>query len=488
MKAIAPYFKFILLAGLMAIPIFGFLDTLPIRIWDEARQAINAYEMLNNNNFIVTHFEGEPDLWNTKPPLLIWIQVFFMKMLGVNEIAVRLPSAIAAFFTCVALIIFTLKYLKNSWYGFFAVFVLITSHGYINLHGSRTGDYDALLTLFTTLSGLLFFSYCEKKNIKHLYLFFLFTALAVLTKSISGLLFLPAIFIYSILRRQLIPLLQNRHFYIGALVFLALVFGYYFLRESQNPGYLAAVQENELGGRYLKVVEEHQHEFWFYYKNFIKFQLSVWYLLIPAGLIAGLIIKDKKINRLTWFSFLMVITYFLVISTAQTKLEWYDLPLYPFLAFLIANFIYYVFTFLQQNKWLNNRLKINPAPLIFLFLIGFKPYQKIFKKTYQPKEYSWHEEFYQIGYYLKDALKGAYNLNNQYLVYDDYYAHNLFYLNLLNDNGVKISFKDKDDLKPYDTVIVPQNHNKQYIMDRYNYEVISTINTVVTYRIDGRKE
>ncbi len=244
MKFIPPYLKFIVLAGLMLIPLFGHLDTLPIRIWDEARQAINAYEMLNNKNFIVTHFEGKPDMWNTKPPLLIWIQVIFMKLLGVNEIAVRLPSAIAALFTCVALVVFSIKYLKNSWFGIFAAFVLITSHGYVNVHGSRTGDYDALLTLFTTLSGLLFFSYCQKKNLKHLYLFFLFTALAVLTKSISGLLFLPAIFIYSILQKQLVPLLKNKHFYLGLVGFLVLIFGYYFLRESQNPGYLAAVQEN----------------------------------------------------------------------------------------------------------------------------------------------------------------------------------------------------------------------------------------------------
>lgn len=157
MKNIEPYIKYIILAALMYMPIFGHLDALPIRIWDEARLAMNAYEMLKDGDFIVTHFDGSPDMWNTKPPMLIWFQVFFMKIVGANELAVRLPSAIAAFFTCIVLLIFSLRYLKNSWIGFIAVFVLITSHGYINLHATRTGDYDALLTLFTTSSGLFFF-------------------------------------------------------------------------------------------------------------------------------------------------------------------------------------------------------------------------------------------------------------------------------------------------------------------------------------------
>lgn len=488
MRKIEPYIKYVVLAVLMYMPIFGHLDTLPIRIWDEARLAINAYEMLNNGDFIVTHFGGNPDMWNTKPPLLIGFQVFFMKMVGVNELAVRLPSAISAFFTCITLLIFSHRYLKNSWFGFIAVLVLITSHGYINVHATRTGDYDALLTLFTTLGGLLFFSYCEKQNNKHLYLFFLFTALAVLTKSVTGLLFLPAIFIYSIIQKQFIPILKNKHFYIGLLSFFGLVIGYYLLREVNNPGYITAVQENELGGRYLHVIENHKHGFWYYYNNLIDFQMPVWHLLIPCGLITGFAIKNKRINRITLFSFLMIICFFLVISTAQTKLEWYDVPLFPFLAILIAIFIYYVFDLLEKFKLINQTLSVNVAPFIFLFFIGITPYQKILDKTYKPKEYSWDKEFYEIGYFLKDAVKGKYDLNNQYLLYDGYNAQNLFYLNILNDKGTQISFKDWKNLSPMDIVIAHQNHVKEYVEEHYKHEVVQKEGNVVTYKIYGTKE
>ena len=80
MKKIEPFIKYIVLALLVYVPIFGHLNTLPIRIWDESRLATNAYEMLKNGNFIVTYFDGKPDMWNTKPPLLIWLDVLFMKI------------------------------------------------------------------------------------------------------------------------------------------------------------------------------------------------------------------------------------------------------------------------------------------------------------------------------------------------------------------------------------------------------------------------
>jgi 4-amino-4-deoxy-L-arabinose transferase-like glycosyltransferase len=422
-------------------------------------------------------------MWNTKPPLLIWIQVAFMKMIGVNELSVRLPSAFAAFFTCLVLLVFSLRYLKSYWFGFIAVIVLITSEGYINLHATRTGDYDAMLTLFTTLSGLFFFAYCETKKYQHLYYFFLFMTLAVLTKSITGLMFLPAIFIYSIIRKQFIPLLKNKHFYIGLFSFMLLVIGYYLLRESYYDGYIAAVQQNELGGRFLDVIENHKHGFWFYYNNFIDFQLTSWYLLVPCGLVIGLVIKDKKIKRITLFSVLMIGTFFLIISLAQTKLKWYDVPLYPFLAIIIAVFINYVFQFLKNVDWRNKMLSANVIPYLFLFLICITPYQNILDKTYHPKEVYWDKDFYEISYYLKDAVKGEYDLNDQYLLYDGYNAHNLFYLNILNDQGVNVSVKDWRNLEKMDIVFTHQDDIIQYIKKHYIYQVVRREGNIQTCKI-----
>lgn len=486
---LSKYFKYFVLAALIYMPVFGHLDSLPIRIWDEARRSINAYEMLNNGNFLVTHFQGEPDMWGTKPPMLVWLQVFFMSIIGINELAVRMPSAMAAFLTSVVLLVFSLKYLRSFWFGFIAVVVLITSQGYINFHAARTGDYDALLALFTTLSGLLFFAFTETKKNKFLYLFFLFTAFAVLTKSVAGLFFIPAIFLYSIITKQLIPLLKSKHFYYGLASFLILVLGYYLLREVYNPGYLAAVQANELGGRYMNALETHGHGFWYYYNNFVEYRITEWMWFIPCGIITGFIIKDKRVNRLTVFSVIMIFTFFLVISTAQTKLRHYDVPLFPFLAILIAVFIYYVFQWLDNVDWFKHTLAINLMPFIFLFLVGIVPYQKMIDKTYLPQEkYPWEEEFYEIGYFLKSAIKGQYDLNDKYILYDGYNAHVAFYLHALNHKGVNVSFKDWQKLDTGDTVVAYQNQVKQYVEENYEFDKIYTRGNIATYVIGEKKE
>jgi len=482
------YFKYFLLAVILYMPIFGHLDTVPIRIWDEARVVMNAYEMYYNGKYIVTYFDGHPDMWNTKPPLLIWCQVLFMKIMGINELAVRLPSAIAGFLTCLAILIFSERYLKSFWFGFIAIFVLITSLGYVNLHSTRSADYDAMLTLFTTLSGLIFFAFTETKKYKYLYLFFLFTALAVLTKSVTGLLFLPAIFLYALIRKQIIPLLKSKHFYFGLAGFLVLVVGYYVLRELQNPGYFAAVQQNELGGRYLELLEEHNHSFWYYYNNMVDFHLQSWYLLVPLGLIVGAFHKDPKVKRLTLFVSLMIVLFFLVISFSKTKLLWYDVPMYPFISILIAVFIYWVFQFLSNSKWINQVFSINVVPFVFLFVIGFDPYQEVLERTYTPKRHDSWSDFYSVSYYLKNAVKGKHDLNNQYVLYEGYNTHNLFYIKLLNEKGTNISFKDWTDLSPGDIVIAHQPHVREYVEQHYMHEVKRADGNVITYEIYGEKE
>ncbi len=481
------YLKYILLAVIIYTPIFAHLDALPIRIWDEARLAINAYEMSQNGNHIVTYFEGNPDMWNTKPPLLIWIQSFFINTIGFNELAIRLPSAIAALLTTVGMLIFSEKYLKSFWFGFIAILVLVTSQGYIHDHATRTGDYDAMLTLFTTISGLLFFAYCEKRNTKHLYWFFVFMALAVLTKSVTGLLFVPAMAIYSVIYKQFLPLLKNKHFYFGVGIFSVLVFGYYFLREIYNPGYLAAVQENELGGRYLEVLENHKHEFSYYYDNFMKYKLEYWHLFIPLGFVIGFVSKDEKIKKLTLFCTLMISTFFLIISTSQTKLAWYDVPLYPFFAIIAAIFIYFIFDLLRNSNFAKEKLTRNVFPYVFLFLVMAVPYQTIFAKTNGAKEIEAEKGFYEISQYLKDAVQGNHDLNNKLLLYDGYSAHNWFYIIKLNQKGVNTAIKDWTKLEANEVVYTFQNNIKEYLEEHYDIEVVDVYGNIVTYKIHGEK-
>ncbi len=487
-KKYLTYLKFLILGILLYTPIFGHLDTFPIRIWDEARIATNAYEMHKDGDWLVTHFEGKPEMLNTKPPFMTWCQVMFVKLIGVNELAIRLPSAFAAFCTCLILLILSIRYLQSFWLGFIAIMILITSDGYIGHHAARTGDYDAMLALFTTLFILCFFLFIEFKKTKFLYFFFIALSLAVLTKGVAGLMFLPALVIYSVWKRQFVSLIKNKHFWRGAGVFIVVALGYYLLRESQSPGYIDAVSREELGGRFLKTSDGHKEPFWFYYNGFIDYRFAKWYLLVPCGLLIGFFHKNHLIKQLSVFLFLLVSTHFLFISFAQTKLEWYDVPLYPLLSLMAAIFINYIFDLLRDKYWIGGKLlAFNTLPFIFLFLIFVSPYHEIFKKTYLPEEHPWHKEFYQIGYYLKKALKKEVDVNNQFLIYDGYNLQNQLYLKILRDKGVVVKTKELAAIEVNDVLIVSQDVPKKYIDEHFVFEVVHTFNNVLTYKINERK-
>lgn len=478
-------FKIVLFLALVYFPIFLHIDALPLRVWDEARLAISAHEMLQNNNYLIPHYDGLPDMWGTKPPLVIWLQVLFYKLFGIGEIAVRLPSVLAAFLTTLIIMLVSIKYLKNYWFGLISVLILVTSYGYINNHAVRTGDLDAPLALFTTFYCFSFFLFIELGERKYLHLFFIGLVLAVLTKSVQGLLFVPALGVYVFIGKKFIEIVKNKWFYIDLLLCIAFVLGYYLTREHYNPGYLKAVSENELGGRYLSVLEGHGYPFMFYFDKLIEFKFAEWYLLVPCVVIVGFALKNEKQKRITLFSLLVAFSYWLVISISKTKCEWYDVPLYPFLSIISAVAIHEVFLTLRAASDSKTIFKSYIMPLLFLVLVFYHPYEKIIDKVYFPKEDE--SEVYEthISYLLKEAVNSKRSIKQHYICYAGHTAHLAFYLIRLNENNQQVNFKDWHLLVAGDLAIASQEVVQQYIEKYYSFEVIENYFNVKTYKIKG---
>ncbi|MDX5325784.1 MAG: glycosyltransferase family 39 protein [Bacteroidota bacterium] len=317
----------VLIMGIFAL--FFRVGEMPIYEWDEARLAANAQEMMAKGDLVVTYFNGEPDHWNTKPPLMIILEAASMSIFGQTTLAFRLPALIASLITLIYLSWLGRRITGSNW-GLMAGGILGTMPGYIQHHAARTGDYDALLTLFLvlTLGHFLQYIFVDQKRTRWIWIG-LFLTLATLTKGIASYFLLPGmaltgLFFFKIWKKHIWWIL-------GVIIFhLVIVSGYYLLRESMDPGYLQAVWENELGGRFGSSIEQHKQPAFFYLNNFISHGSAIYFLLIPFWLFALWLERSyrKPLEVVT----ITLILFELIISSAGTKLFWYDVPAYPLIA------------------------------------------------------------------------------------------------------------------------------------------------------------
>lgn len=479
---------FLILAGvLLYFPIFLRLDTLPFRVWDESRPAVQAYEMARTHNYLTTTYEYTPDMWFTKPPLLIWCQVFFIRLFGYGELAVRLPSALAALGSCIVVGLFMYRQTRSAWWGLIAALVLCTTAGYMGIHGARTGDADVLLSFFLTLSAFALFVYTgNTARKKYLYLFFAGLAAAVLTKGVAGLFLLPGFVIYGLAGGAAVKTLKSPHFYLGLFAFLAVPALFYVLREWENPGYLQAVWDNELLGRYGTTIEGHRQDRLYYLRRINDNNFLPWVCLFPVGLLVGFAGTDEKIKKILKFCLLLIAQYLLLISCSATKTYWYDIPLFPFWAVVIATGIYAVFRILAENTDSSRYRGYNVWPYLFLFMVFCEPYRQMLDKAGKAEEY---ESFYALSHYLRGASEGRRpDLDGVLIANDAYYGHLLPYYYILADRGQHVRFIHAPEAKPGDLVLVHELPVKQQMDSLFTCDVLDTFQGVTYCRVRSRKE
>jgi 4-amino-4-deoxy-L-arabinose transferase-like glycosyltransferase len=471
---------------LIVFPIFGYLGYLPIRIWDESRLAHSAFEMLESKNILIPTFEGLPDFWSAKPPMMIWLQALTMKIIGVNELAVRLPAAMAAFITCIFLYWFFAKKYQRPLVGIFSAVILVTCAGFVRQHGARTGDYDALLVMFTTLFCFYYFLHLEENKTSYLYAAILCLTAATLTKGIASLIFLPAIFVYTLQQRKLLRVLTNYHFYIGYGIYLLLAIGYYILREQYNPGYIKNVFENEIGGRFSYGDGHNRKEdIFYYYEFFFAKTFRDWYKIFFVGIVAAIITKDKFLKKVGLYSLLLGGFYFLVVSKSRAKAEWYDMASYPFFAIVTAIGLYLTVVYLKKILPAKYALKFI-VPALLVIAVSIQPIQNSIAETVNPFT-AWSVENDDITFFMKNIFDRKYDASGHVITYTNYHADVLWYLKVMRKQGRELPFKHAKDLHDGEKVIAFLLPEKDYIENFYNFSVSDTFGTVTVYSINGKK-
>lgn len=141
---------------------------------DEAAIGYNAYALLQtgndeHGNSWPIHFQSFNDY---KPGLYVYLVLPFIKLLGLNEWAVRLPNAILGVATVYLLYLFIrqLRFENSSKVGLVAAFMLAISPWHI--HFSR-GGWEVNTSTFFTLFGTILFIKFVSNNKRLLHILFL---------------------------------------------------------------------------------------------------------------------------------------------------------------------------------------------------------------------------------------------------------------------------------------------------------------------------
>jgi 4-amino-4-deoxy-L-arabinose transferase-like glycosyltransferase len=403
----------LVLLGLLLVYFLGLqhLDTLPLVMWDEAHYANNALEAWRDGHWWPIRYEGKPDFWNLKPPLLVWAKAGLMYVLGPSVLAVRLPTVLFGLLTLGLLAWGLRRFAHHWWPGVLAGWVLWVQPGYNGLHGLRTGDFDVPL-MFCILGYTLAFSWAFSTQgfrtrafalgVGAVLLGFWFKTVAV---------FLPGLGLVGLVGA--LPAhdrwaARTWAWVLGGLAALGLSIGLYFwLHEAAKPGYWAEFQRMELGRYKLAAPPEDGVPGWRLALWNLKEALWGWggLALVPAAWAAWPALAQRlhlpKLNpatqQLTWLCVGngLVLVGLLVLGNQINA--WYHMPAYCLWAVAAG------LGFWQLGVGVGSMFgKPWAAVAVGLWLAG--PSAAMIRQNHAPKPSLWIEE--QLGVALTHVAIG----------------------------------------------------------------------------------
>ncbi|HYG16667.1 MAG TPA: hypothetical protein VEC12_13005, partial [Bacteroidia bacterium] len=257
--------------------------------------------------------------------------------------------------------------------------------------------------------------------------------------------------------------------------------------EALNPGYLKAAWHWDVAGRFSEQLTGAEPYFG-YYIHLLKTEHFVhWFFIAGAGILLGLFSIDERIRKVTVFASCSALCFIVIISSAKTQMLWYEAPVYPLAALLVAAAVYWLIDVLQS---LIKNLVFNFIPYLLIIKLIFIPYKEILNSVNPPRfKANWEPEAQALNLYLMDAYKSGRNLDGYNWVDDDWYnPYIYFHVKMFEENrGQVIQQKHLDSLNARETVIGFLNTVKPEIEKRYQFDVLEEKEFVKVYRIKGRK-
>lgn len=302
--------------------------------YDEGHYSAAALQMLERGDWVTPYCNGVRFL--EKPPLMYWLTAASLRAFGINEFALRLPTALAVI-ALVGLVVRIVRRAAGQGAAIIAGLCMSCSAGTFLF--TREALHDVWLVLFIALAMYAFLEW--QLDPRHArgpaMLFYGALAGAVMTKSLIGVAFpLGIVALFFLVARER-PQWRSLHLLPGSLLFAVLAVPWHWLAALRNQGFLYSFFVNE---QFLRFFGKHDPPvLWslplFTFWALILIWFFPWTVFLPAAISAARKPADgseRTLMRLT-LAWLGVILAFFSVSA---RLEHYAFPLLPALSILVG--------------------------------------------------------------------------------------------------------------------------------------------------------
>lgn len=330
------------IAVMLTVPFLGLTD---FYSKGEPREAVVAYTMVEHGNWILPINNGGDIPY--KPPFFHWCIALFSLLQGhVSEFTSRLPSALALVAMSVGGFVFFAKR-KNANMALLATLLSLTA---FEVHRAGINcRVDMVNTAFMVGALFLMFRWWERGKHTMPWLAILCMSGATLTKGPVGMLLPCAVMgVFMLTQRES---LGSTVWRLGLTALLSLVLPlcwYYAAYLQGGDEFLRLVKEENIDRLLGKMAyESHENPFWYNFLTLITgwlpytllfvFSLFVlpWKRFSKSGFMQS-VRRAEPMQVFVWLAFGLILFFYCI---PKSKRSVYLLPCYPFMAYLIAEYI-----------------------------------------------------------------------------------------------------------------------------------------------------
>jgi len=315
---------------IVALALYLFrLGGFPLYDYDEATYGGIALATLQNHAFFTLHSLTGP--WFEKPPLYIWGIMASIKLFGISEWSIRLPSALCGV-SAVALIYLLVMEMADdvTTATLASTALLVMPLFYFEGRQSRMDIPVIAAILFTLLAFIK-----GRKDRRWFLLMGVGLATAVMIKSVIGLLVGVPIILFALFFKEW-KWIKNRYFWAGSGIGLLLLLPWHLYELSHfGNGFWSIYFTQQVFSRAVAGFGGGI--------TTITYLELLWYQFVPwtqvAILLLPLLYFMKRSDARTKIAALglgTALVYFALFAAARTKLGEYLLPIYPFVALYVT--------------------------------------------------------------------------------------------------------------------------------------------------------